>query len=760
MKLAGIQDVDSESTETLEKIEFGLDDKSLALIFKSFTDSLYSNKPGSIVREITSNAVDAHAMTGVTRPVLLTMKDVNPLSGTPGKISFKDYGPGMSPDVIRNTYSKYFSSTKRDSNDEIGGWGIGAKTPLSFSNAFVLETISDGIKYTYMVHRGEAAPVIELVEKESTTDVGTEVIITIDKEDDVAVFKREIKNQLKYFDNIYYHNCDMDNEYTLYQGDNFIYRQEADESSNSTVMDISLGRVRYPIDWNQLGLGSSDYELPIAVRFEIGDLDVTLNREALEYTDKTKKNILNRIELFRTELAQMVQDQNPVYTDLKAYYEKSKQPVSVKFSERYIPVGSFIDGQTVGQQALIFQPVADLGLRMPTDPFFFFKSNSDIVGGKRQDRTLYGADKYVLQRLVDGQGFAFKVGKASERISTYINDEINSVVWFLENKINDEWWEDLTKVSDALTRLGIKQTDPNQKDKVQQFVDVMTQEAWKFALDYDAVEPTEEWMEQWLESRNSLDGLRGDKSTITCRELITSSNYSGDSKYFKMREVSLGDLVASYGKSLIIYGDAEDEEALHKAYEFLSKMGNTVMNGRPYLADIKKRCFRVIKVARDNIKLFGYLKTAVDIQDFNKHFQKAIIRMSLSQEIQEFFESKHFENAGLSQNIYGYDEAIEVLKGFQDSNLREGHTSNYGDISRAYAHGEPYVHNLPRPDGLDYDFVFRGKVFSIREILSYLYGVVDATPLFTHIRHQEKPNVWGIRKYLTQQKQRLNYYEE
>ena len=353
MEIKQIKDVDVESTDQLESIDFSFDESSMALMFKSFTDSLYSDKLGSIVREITSNAIDANVAAGVDNPVDIVLKD-SVFSGQL-ELSIIDYGTGMSPDLIKDTYSKYFASTKRTTNEQIGGWGIGAKTPLSYAKSFNLTTNYEGIKYKYLVSRGEVAPEILLIGTSETTDVGSSVVIAIDHLDRYAL-QDAIINQLAYFDNINYHGFDSDNitnDYRIHYYNSFLIREEYTSS-----LEVALGKVRYPLnfvslgvdDWTtfykEIGLSElvrttySHYGLepiPLALRFDVGDLDVTLSRESLEYTPKTKQAILQKIRQMAAELKTLLESQVSDVNSLEEVFDYLKTtPVTRSTNGTYL----------------------------------------------------------------------------------------------------------------------------------------------------------------------------------------------------------------------------------------------------------------------------------------------------------------------------------------------------------------------------------------------------------------------------------------
>lgn len=109
-----------------------------AHLIKLLRDSLYSNPILAICREIASNARDAHREIGTPeRPIFIEYPNV-----LNDNIIFRDWGPGISPVRIDTVYRQIGNSTKRSSNKETGGFGLGAKTPFAYTASFIVDTIS------------------------------------------------------------------------------------------------------------------------------------------------------------------------------------------------------------------------------------------------------------------------------------------------------------------------------------------------------------------------------------------------------------------------------------------------------------------------------------------------------------------------------------------------------------------------------------------------------------------------------------------
>lgn len=300
-------------------MKFGIDEGNFSLVYKSFLN--YSNPIGSIVREITSNCFDSHIEAGIDKPVRIVWRDEDRLSGVPASISFIDEGIGMSEERVENVYCKFFTSTKRDTNSQIGGFGIGAKTPLSYVDMFSVITVSDGIEYHYSVHKGSSSPEMTLLSKIKTDKLnGTEIRINV-KFSDKPLFFSEIEKQLKYFDNVQVENFGMlGQEKKIYHGKNFVF-SDVNKQYRYDEMDLCIGKVRYPLDksaFNNLSyLQKQALSMPVGLKFEIGDISVTWNRESVEYTEETKNKILSKLDNVIVEITGIFEEQSKQPTNIE-----------------------------------------------------------------------------------------------------------------------------------------------------------------------------------------------------------------------------------------------------------------------------------------------------------------------------------------------------------------------------------------------------------------------------------------------------------
>lgn len=338
MKLEIKNQVDYNSKEyDLESQEARIDPEQLAKMWEMFANP-YKNNIGSIVRELTSNCFDSHIEAKVNDAVVITLAKDD--SGV--YIKFSDVGVGLSPERISKIYLSYLNSTKSDSNDYIGAFGIGSKSPLSYVDLFFIDTIYEGIKYSYIMRKGITKPAIDKimempVDQRNGTDIKLYIHEGVQNNDnyylgDIGNFCKEIKEQLTFFDNVYV-NIDSTlgfikpkieavlieiNNFTIYEGKHFVYRTD-----NSNNLNACVGKVNYPIDYKLVYPGlNKQIPLNIALKFDIGELMVTYSREELRYNDDVIKKIREKTKLAITELFDKfnVQLQSKGYDDFDKYW--------------------------------------------------------------------------------------------------------------------------------------------------------------------------------------------------------------------------------------------------------------------------------------------------------------------------------------------------------------------------------------------------------------------------------------------------------
>jgi len=607
MKIVSNADIQHVGTVS-ESIDFGIDSSNIGILFRGFSDTLYSNKIGSIVREVTSNCFDSHREANIKDDVVILLSKADPLTGKSGKICFKDVGVGLSPDRIKNIYSKYFSSTKRGSNNEIGGFGIGAKSPLAYTDAFEVKTIYDKVEYHYIVHRGEQVPRIELLTRHNTdTRNGTEVILPV-RTGDEDKFITECKRQLRFFDNISYRGMGINNNYKVMSGNSWI----ATGSTGYTdfKLSICLGGVSYPLDANQVGLGrygeDIDYldtysQTTVALKFEVGDIDVTMSREAIEYNDRTILAIKTKYREAREELRELYYKSWKEETDFKRYIDLCEEsrgtPTIPVTKEESISIDFCIPGSDRPEFAPWGMSVT------PTDIDFIFKGYSVNDGKRNTKKYSNSASHHFARKPITA--FFRKRGKLSSIKNEYIEQALvgtNSFVC-LELSDDDTWKNTLQeskvimleKLKPLLLRYII--------DNTQSYDDLVVPDTFKPSV-------------------KAIAKTKPPRDLVCARQLKWYNDYDRKLDYvrFYKTEVYYKDLTKLVNQGVsIVYASSEEEEQLKRLglvlYNSKFNTGKNRLGKATYgpLYNISR--IQVHKIAKSHLKWYKQIG-ALTIKEF------------------------------------------------------------------------------------------------------------------------------------------------
>lgn len=297
-----------------------ISEKNLPYIF-SILSRFYSRPHESVIREITSNCFDAHIKAKkYDEPVFLKlyMDETSQLF-----IDFMDNGTGMTEEIMDNIYMEYGESDKRESDEFIGAFGLGSKSPFSVSQYFYVITRVDGTEFTYLLNTTPKGPEYDCIGTKPTDKVnGTTIRVPI-KPNELGKWKEAINTQLRYFTNVFFVNFEgITNEYKIREFRTFQIREDYFASNATRNLHLVLGKVTYPIRFEELGLETISFNA--ALRFQIGELEVIENREELRLSDRTVKAIKAKIEDFKKEITEIVSaDINTVYSDIKGYLRAS-----------------------------------------------------------------------------------------------------------------------------------------------------------------------------------------------------------------------------------------------------------------------------------------------------------------------------------------------------------------------------------------------------------------------------------------------------
>lgn len=128
-------------------IEMTTDDS--AHLMHMLSKALYKDQILAVCREVICNAWDAHIMGGCTdKPIDISFVD--------DILTITDYGPGIPYSKMGKIYGTYGGSTKTDSDDQTGGFGLGCKSPFAYTEHFDVISTCEGERTMYKITKSSA----------------------------------------------------------------------------------------------------------------------------------------------------------------------------------------------------------------------------------------------------------------------------------------------------------------------------------------------------------------------------------------------------------------------------------------------------------------------------------------------------------------------------------------------------------------------------------------------------------------------------
>lgn len=314
-----------ETSGDLEEQFFSIQDQGM--IFDILRNKMYSNPILAICREITCNARDAHREVG-TPDVPVVIHLPNTLEQY---YKVKDFGPGISPDRMSNIFIKYTASTKRNDNTQTGGFGLGAKTPFSYSDSFSIVTNYNGTQYNYSCNIDETkVGKLSLMSQSPTKEPnGTEIIIPVKHKNftEFATWTEQACRHWTVRPTIRGGTLEWQDNKKILEGTNWAITASQDWQRQARMI---IDGIEYPLDLDTLKK-YADAKLIDASRghfimyFGVGELSLSASREQIYLDEKTQNVIRKRLDKIFNEIKQSVVDKIDALPNLweaNIYYRK------------------------------------------------------------------------------------------------------------------------------------------------------------------------------------------------------------------------------------------------------------------------------------------------------------------------------------------------------------------------------------------------------------------------------------------------------
>lgn len=279
-----------------------------------FLSDLYPQPRKTICTEFVQNALDSHKRANKSDvPIDIYL----PNERFPYYV-IRDYGVSMDDDTVKTTFSRALDSTKRDSDDYIGGYGVGRLCFAPYSGLMFFTTFINGYKTVWQFRlKGGKGGITEISKTKSDEPQGVEVKIPI-KSEDFTYFNNQIKftycflktkPNVKNVQGFSY----SDNKVLLSKESEYEIYSERFENQSSRPF-ATIGGLPFPIDTHAIGGNVPD--LPIVLHFKVGEIDHTPSRDSIKYNEKSTNAILNKLNMVVEDVQEYISNKSKEFKNI------------------------------------------------------------------------------------------------------------------------------------------------------------------------------------------------------------------------------------------------------------------------------------------------------------------------------------------------------------------------------------------------------------------------------------------------------------
>lgn len=326
----------TETNCTLENKAFSI--KASPVAFEILCSKLYSDPTGAIIRELLTNAYDSHKEAGtLDKPIKVTL----PTELSPNFI-IRDQGTGLSKTNVTDLYTTFFDSTKSTTNDYTGCFGLGSKTPFSYTSSFTVKSYFNGTEYGFLAVKKDGYPYIfSTIEKPTDEPNGLEISIPVERKD-FSEFRDKLAKYTTFIPEL---NLELGDETIqrtvkcIYRKDNLAFYENSGLARYKGII-IKQGQNVYSLPakavdklekyfFNMYGCGQG---ITLVIEVPIGTLAITPSRELLSVDEANIEKLQTILEESMSKVLDIV-DNNEIITKDAEYFRFK----AIRLTEKYLP---------------------------------------------------------------------------------------------------------------------------------------------------------------------------------------------------------------------------------------------------------------------------------------------------------------------------------------------------------------------------------------------------------------------------------------
>lgn len=262
----------------------------------------YGEPYSAALREYTSNALDEHILLGLDRPIEVSL----PTALSPNLV-IRDWGRGMDRAALKE-YSRFGFSSKRDSDEQRGGFGLGSKSGLAIASQFTVSSVKDGVRNILIIGRDQHGSPQSGYLPATETDAPNGTTITIPTSENYR-FRTAIEEGmfLGWKPGTILING-KEPEQSLYNEKFFRKLGDFGWQSTDYIGDVGgyyngqvdLAGVKMVVDWDKAGIKDTQlrrgYLARIVLKLDNSSVELLRSREGFIYDARTRAAIQARVE--------------------------------------------------------------------------------------------------------------------------------------------------------------------------------------------------------------------------------------------------------------------------------------------------------------------------------------------------------------------------------------------------------------------------------------------------------------------------------
>ena len=691
-----------------------------AHFLKQMLSKFYSDGIGSLIRETASNALDSHREAGINEPIIVSFKQ-NKDSNY--EFSVEDVGIGIDTNTVINILRKYGKSTKRNSITQLGAYGLGWKSPLAYTSAFYFIGRKDGIERKWMMYEGDEDIKIDLLYESPTKERnGVKVIVPV-KYGDRWDFEKKIKEQLAYFESVYFDCGDsVENNFIITRTEDFQWS----ELNNDRNLHICLDNVYYPIDFAKLGISTINF--PIALRFKLTDgLFPVPNREQLKYSPEAKKLIMDKIakiaDFFVNKYNTNIKDSDNIFDIFRHYSGASryvdgvgKHSLDVSFLKSYSKI-KFNDPELIGLKLLKIKDLLHLKdylLQEYVIKYTFRNGRFNSEANNKWRSTLYfsnieGKEVYIYNELS-----FHKKAYLRETLIGYTNKEFVKLEKSI--KLGNPYKKVTGSGMDCWMKILNLQSHPRKewRERIKECQYIISLLTAHF-IDVDKIDIPKEWFESRKKEKLQKVAISGKIRRKKLTGEVTGKMSENLERYVSGKDCKFVSTViqmkdAHKAKYFIVYGGTEDEDKFQKYFTIFNKK------------DVKFVMFseRELKNLKD-VELHNWMKMEEFEKGKHKIFRRAVTAYlinSLKSQNYNVFTRRNIIKE-VSEDLYN---KIDRLDKYREKYFLNGNEELYKSILLVAEEGNLYDSSI---------YSTYKNVKNIVEKLTFLNPILGVIPTYT-----------------------------